>query len=57
MNRNFDVVGFGVGASSFPCDDNYMGESAATQPEVISATNVILRVKPQVSMSFHSYGT
>jgi hypothetical protein len=33
-----------------------MGEGAATQPEVIAASNVVLRVKPQVSISLHSYG-
>ena len=36
--------------------ENYMGDRAATQPEVIAASNVVLRVKPQVSMSLHSYG-
>ena len=56
LNRNYDVVGFGIGASSYPCSDNYMGEGAATQPEVIAASNVVLRVKPQVSISLHSYG-
>ena len=45
-----------IGASSYPCSDNYMGEGAATQPEVIAASNVVLRVKPQVSISLHSYG-
>jgi len=56
LNRNYDVVGFGIGASSYPCAENYMGEEAATQPEVIAASNVVLRVKPQVSISLHSYG-
>ena len=56
LNRNYDVVGFGIGASSYPCAENYMGEGAATQPEVIAASNVVLRVRPQVSISLHSYG-
>ncbi len=25
LNRNYDVVGFGVGASSDPCDETYKG--------------------------------
>ena len=56
LNRNYDVTGYSIGASKFSCDDNYMGEEPATQPEVIAASNVVLRVKPQVSISLHSYG-
>ena len=56
LNRNYNVKGYSIGASDFPCDDNYMGERAATQPEVIAASNVVLSVKPQVSISLHSYG-
>ena len=59
LNRNFDVVGFGVGASSQPCSDNYSGAFAASEPEVQAASGVVMRHRDRirVSLSLHSYGT
>ena len=37
LNRNYDTVGFGVGASDDPCSDSYKGEAANSEPEVKAA--------------------
>ena len=34
LNRNWDVVGFGVGASDDPCKNTYGGEAPNSEPEV-----------------------
>jgi murein tripeptide amidase MpaA len=58
LNRNYDVVGFGIGASSNPCSNVYKGKTANSEPEVKAASNVILRNKDKLkaSISLHSYG-
>jgi carboxypeptidase A4 len=58
LNRNYDVVGRGVGASTNPCSNVYKGEMANSEPEVKAASNVIMRNKDKLkaSLSFHSYG-
>lgn len=58
LNRNYDVIGYGVGGSSDPCSDNYMDESAGSQAEVKAASEVLMthRQKLRVSLSLHSYG-
>lgn len=58
LNRNYDVVGYGVGATRDPCKETYQGAGRNTEPEVIAATNVVMRLKDvaRVSLSFHSYG-
>ena len=58
LNRNYDVVGYGVGASDNPCSDTYKGLQPGSQPEVAAASRVVLRHGPRirVSLSLHSYG-
>ena len=41
LNRNFDVIGFGVGASNQSCSDSYSGPFAASEPEVKAAAGVV----------------
>ena len=59
LNRNFDVIGFGVGASNQSCSDSYSGPFAASEPEVKAAAGVVMRHRNniRVSLSLHSYGT
>ena len=47
-----------MGASSNPCSENYKGVSAGTQPEVIAASQVVLRHADHIrtALSLHSYG-
>jgi hypothetical protein len=58
LNRNYDVVGFGVRGSANPCDESYKGETPNSEPEVKAASNVVMRNKDKLkaSLSFHSYG-
>jgi len=58
LNRNFDVIGFGVGASNQSCSDSYSGPFAASEPEVKAAAGVVMRHRNniRVSLSLHSYG-
>ena len=58
LNRNYEVVGYGIGASDNPCSNNYKGQSANSQPEVIAASTVVLSRQNyiRVSLSLHSYG-
>lgn len=58
LNRNYDVIGFGIGASHNPCDDNYLGEKAGDQVEVKAASEVVMKHRDNivVSLSLHSYG-
>ena len=58
LNRNFDVIGFGVGASNESCSDNYLGPFPGSEPEVRAAAGVVLRFKQhiRVSLSLHSFG-
>ena len=58
LNRNYDVVGFGVGASTDPCSESYKGIKPNTEAEVRAASDVVMRHKDniRVSLSFHSYG-
>ena len=58
LNRNYDVVGFGVGASLDPCSDSYSGKKPRSEPEVIAASDVVMQHRNhiRVSLSLHSYG-
>ena len=58
LNRNYDVVGFGIGASEDPCSDSYSGKKARSEPEVIAASDVVMQHSNhiRVSLSLHSYG-
>merc|ERR1712223_937033 len=57
LNRNYDVVGFGIGASEDPCSDSYSGKKARSEPEVIAASDVVMQHSNhiRVSLSLHSY--
>ena len=58
LNRNYDVIGFGVGASNDSCSNTYLGPYPASEPEVRAATEVLMgnREKIRVSLSLHSFG-
>ena len=58
LNRNWDVVGNGVGASDDPCSDTYRGVEPNSEPEVRTAAEKLLELKDIVraSLSLHSYG-
>lgn len=59
LNRNWDVVGFGVGASKDPCDNTYAGKAPNSEPEVKAVTTKLMELKDTVraSVSLHSYGS
>ena len=56
--RNFDVAGFGIGASTDPCRDTYQGLARNSEPETAAASRAILRhaYNIRVSLSLHSIG-
>eukprot|EP00095_Tigriopus_kingsejongensis_P000349 maker-scaffold1125_size61249-snap-gene-0.11 protein:Tk00349 transcript:maker-scaffold1125_size61249-snap-gene-0.11-mRNA-1 annotation:"carboxypeptidase b" len=58
LNRNWDVVGFGIGASDQPCKDTYKGANANSEPEVRAASKALLSLRNsvRVAISLHSYG-
>lgn len=58
LNRNFDVVGFGVGASNDSCSDTYSGRARNSEPEVRALTENLMkrRNNVRISMSLHSHG-
>ena len=56
--RNFDVAGYGVGASNDPCSNTYMGTSRNSEIETRVASDAILRhsYNIRVALSLHSIG-
>ena len=56
--RNFDVAGYGVGASSDPCSNTYMGTARNSEIETRVASDAILRhsYNIRVALSLHSIG-
>jgi len=58
LNRNWDVIGFGVGASSNPCSDTYKGTARNSEPETKVIAEAIQKYKSNIRiyLSFHSYG-
>jgi len=59
LNRNWDVIGFGAGAtSSNPCSETYKGTSRNSEPETKAVAAAVLAIKENVRiyLSFHSYG-
>lgn len=58
LNRNYNVTGFGVGASPDPCSDSYMGQKPDSEPEVRAASDFLLGHNNNIraSLSLHSYG-
>jgi len=58
LNRNWDVIGFGLGVtSSNPCRETYKG-SRASEPETEATAKTILKYKNNIRiyLTFHSYG-
>jgi len=59
LNRNWDVIGFGLGVvSSNPCSETYKGTSANSEPETKAIASTIQQFKNNIRiyMSFHSFG-
>ena len=58
LMRNFDVAGFGVGASSDPCSNTYKGSGRNSEIETRIAFKEILdnAYNIRVSLSLHSIG-
>ncbi|XP_070144485.1 zinc carboxypeptidase-like [Drosophila kikkawai] len=57
-NRNFDVRWMeSDGASSNPCDWNYGGPHALSEPEVQAMTDLVISLKDKINvmLAFHSY--
>ena len=56
--RNFDVAGFGVGASSDPCSNTYKGSHKSSEIETRIASKEILdnARNIRVALSLHSIG-
>jgi len=58
LNRNWDVIGFGDGATSGnPCAETYKG-SKNSEPETKAVAKALMEVRDNVRiyLSFHSYG-
>jgi len=59
LNRNWDTIGFGLGATSTnPCRETYRGSEASSEPETKAVAKALLAIKDKVRiyLSFHSYG-
>ena len=58
LMRNFDVAGYGVGASSDPCSNVFMGHKRNSEIETQIASKEILdhAKNIRVSLSLHSIG-
>ena len=59
LNRNWDVIGFGLGAtSSNPCSDTYKGTQPDSEPETQAVAATIQKYKDNIRiyLTFHSYG-
>jgi len=59
LNRNWDVIGFGAGAtSSNPCSETYKGTAPNSEPEtqVIAETIQKFKSNVRIYLTFHSYG-
>ena len=58
LMRNFDVAGFGVGASSNPCSNVYKGRNRNSETETQIASQAILdnARNIRVALSLHSIG-
>nr|ACO15317.1 Carboxypeptidase B [Caligus clemensi] len=58
LNRNWNVSGYGVGASDDPCSQIYKGSEPDSEPEVITAKKLISSFSDiRHYLGFHSYGS
>lgn len=58
LNRNWEVIGYGLGASTNPCSETYQGTSKASEPETQAVANTFKKFQDNIRIyvSFHSYG-
>lgn len=58
LNRNWNVTGYGVGASTNPCSETYKGTAANTELETKGVASTILAHNKniRVYITLHSYG-
>jgi hypothetical protein len=56
LNRNFDFNWGGDGSSEFPFDEDYRGQSAASEPETRALQNFMARRNPDIYIDWHSFG-
>ncbi|MEB3197966.1 MAG: M14 family metallopeptidase [Candidatus Sericytochromatia bacterium] len=55
LNRNYDIAWGTVGDSGNPESDTFRGSKAFSEPETQAVRDQLLRHKPVVYMTFHSY--
>ena len=57
LNRNFDI-GYGLGASTNPCEEVYQGPDPLSEPEVLALTSLAARLNTSLLayISLHAYG-
>lgn len=55
VNRNFEL-GWGVGASTSQCHEEYQGPAAWSEPETRAVRDFITARRPAVVTDFHAYG-
>jgi hypothetical protein len=55
LNRNYDIAWGTVGDSGNPESDTFRGAKAFSEPETQAVRDQLLRHKPVVYMTFHSY--
>ncbi len=55
LNRNFDYDWGGPGASSYPCDNTFRGDSAFSEPETQVVRDFILNHDLSCVLHYHSY--
>ncbi|NOZ73780.1 MAG: hypothetical protein GXO90_00125 [FCB group bacterium] len=56
LNRNFDYDWGGPGASSYPCDNTFRGDSAFSEPESRVVRDFILNHDFSNVLHYHAYG-
>lgn len=55
LNRNYDIAFGTVGDSGNPESDTFRGAKAFSEPETQAVRDLLLKVKPTIYMTFHSY--
>ena len=57
LNRNFDI-GYGLGASTNPCEEVYQGPASLSEPEVLALISLGERLNSSLLsyISLHAYG-
>ena len=58
LNRNYPFHWGGEGSSKNPCEENYAGKNALSEPESLAITKLILsnKINMKVYVTLHSYG-